>query len=97
MISAEAFNKSELSRFINSPEGRAFRVTAGIGFLVLGYLLRDRPLGVVSMSWSVFPLSAGTFDLCYTSAVLGGPLSGAKIRESQRRNRRTMARNTTDL
>jgi hypothetical protein len=32
------------------------------------------------MVWSIFPLSAGAFDLCFVSALLGGPLSGAKIR-----------------
>jgi hypothetical protein len=35
---------------------------------------------VLSMVWSVFPLSAGVLDICYISALLGGPLSGAKIR-----------------
>ncbi len=33
------------------------------------------------MAWGVLPLSAGAFDLCYISAVLGGPLSGARIRD----------------
>jgi len=76
----EGFNRSGFSRFINSPPGRIFRLVAGAGFLVLGYVYRDHPLGLASMVWSVLPLSAGAFDLCYISAVLGGPLSGAKIR-----------------
>ena len=84
MSSAEAFNRSGFSRFLNSPAGRVFRLIAGTGFLVVGYLFRDHPLGVISMLWSVLPLSAGAFDICYVSAVLGGPLSGAKIREEQR-------------
>ncbi len=84
MSSAEAFNRSWFSRFINSQAGRVFRLVAGTGFLVVGYLFRDHPLGVISMAFSVLPLSAGAFDLCYVSAVLGGPLSGAKIRETQR-------------
>ena len=29
---------------------------------------------------SIFPLSAGAFDVCYISAALGGPLSGSTIR-----------------
>jgi hypothetical protein len=82
---AEAFNQSWFSRFINSPAGRVFRLAVGAGFLVVGYLYRDNTLGVIAMVFSVLPLSAGAFDLCYVSAVLGGPLSGAKIRESQRR------------
>jgi hypothetical protein len=76
----KAFNQSGFSKFINSPVGRIFRLVAGIGFLVVGYLYRDHTLGVLSMVWSAFPLSAGAFDICYVSAVLGGPLSGAKIR-----------------
>jgi hypothetical protein len=76
----EAFNRSGFSLFINSPAGRIFRVVAGLGFLVVGYVYRGHTLGVLSMVWSVLPLSAGALDLCYISALLGGPLSGAKIR-----------------
>jgi hypothetical protein len=76
----DAFNGSAFSRFINSRMGRVFRVVAGAGFLGVGYRYRDHPLGVLSMAWSALPLSAGAFDLCYISAVLGGPLQGAKIR-----------------
>jgi hypothetical protein len=77
---AGAFNRSSFSRFLNSPAGRIFRLVAGLGFLVVGYLYRGQALGVLSMVWSVFPLSAGALDICYVSALLGGPLSGAKIR-----------------
>jgi hypothetical protein len=80
----KAFNQSGFSKFINSPAGRIFRFVVGIGFLVVGYLYRDHTLGVLSMVWSVFPLTAGVFDVCYVSAVLGGPLSGAKIRSKQK-------------
>ena len=76
----EAFNRSGFSKFINSLAGRVFRLLAGTGFLVVGYVYRDHTLGVLSMAWSVLPLSAGAFDICYFSAVLGGQLSGAKIR-----------------
>ena len=76
----EAFNRSGFSRFLNSPAGRIFRLVAGLGFLVVGYVYRGHALGVLSMVWSVFPLSAGALDICYISAILGGPLSGAKIR-----------------
>jgi hypothetical protein len=78
--SEEAFNRSGFSRFLNSPAGRIFRVVAGLGFLVVGYVYRGHALGVVSMVWSIFPLSAGVLDICYISASLGGPISGAKIR-----------------
>ena len=78
----EAFNQSGFSKFLNSPAGRIFRLVAGIGFLVVGFVYREYPLGVLSMAWGVLPLSAGALDICYISGVLGGPLSGAKIRSS---------------
>jgi len=78
--SEEAFNRSGFSRFLNSPAGRIFRLVAGIAFLVVGYMYRGHILGVLSMVWSGFPLSAGALDICYISALLCGPLSGAKIR-----------------
>ena len=76
----EAFNRSGVSRFLNSPAGRIFRVVMGIGFLVVGIVYRDHALGVASIVWSVFPLSAGAFDICWISASLGGPISGPTIR-----------------
>jgi len=78
----ESFNRSGFSNFLNSLAGRIFRLVAGTGFLVVGYLYRDHLLGVLSIAWSVLPLSAGAFDICYISAALGGPLSGAKIRRN---------------
>lgn len=76
----EAFNRSRFSGFINSPFGRGFRIVAGAGFLIAGLVFRDHPLGVLSLAWSIFPLSAGALDVCYISAVLGGPISGKQIR-----------------
>jgi hypothetical protein len=81
---SDAFNDSGFSRFINSGAGRVFRVVAGLGFLALGVRFRDRGVGKAALAWSVFPLSAGGLDLCFISAALGGPLSGATIREAQR-------------
>jgi hypothetical protein len=74
------FGQSRFSRFINSRTGRAFRLVAGVMFLGIGYEYRDHAAGVAAMVWSVLPLSAGALDLCYISALLGGPVSGAKIR-----------------
>lgn len=76
----EDFNRSPFSHFLNSPGGRIFRVVAGTGFLLAGYVFRHHTLGVLSMIWSILPLSAGSLDVCYISAVLGGPLSGRTIR-----------------
>ncbi len=76
----EAFNRTGFSKFLNRPIGRLFRVCAGTGFLILGYLVRLYALGIASLLWGVLPWTAGAFDVCYVSAALGGPLSGAKIR-----------------
>ncbi len=76
----ETFNRSGLSRFLNSPAGRILRLITGLGFLAVGYVYRHHTLGVLSMVWSVLPLSAGVLDVCYISALLGGPFSGTKIR-----------------
>lgn len=75
-----AFNRSGFSRFLNSSAGRLFRIAVGLGFLAVGYVYRSHTLGLLSMAWGVLPLSAGALDICYISALLGGPLSGAKIR-----------------
>jgi hypothetical protein len=39
---------------------------AGTAFLIVGFVFRLHPLGVVSMLWSVLPLTAGFFDVCYS-------------------------------
>jgi hypothetical protein len=80
----DAFNRGSFSRFLNSPGGRVFRFAAGVGFLAVGYLYRHHTFGIVSMVWSILPLTAGGFDVCYLSALLGGPFSGAKIRSGQK-------------
>jgi len=84
MTKYESFNQSDFSKFLNSLAGRILRLIIGIGFLVVGYIYRDHALGVISMVWGVLPLSAGTFDICYVSAALGGPLSGKKIRSKEK-------------
>jgi hypothetical protein len=81
----EGFNRSGFSLFLNSRAGRIFRVAAGMAFIVVGIIFRDNALGVVSIVWGVVPLTAGAFDVCYISVLLGGPLSGAKIRQKYKR------------
>lgn len=87
MTIADRFNQTGFSRWINSSPGRAFRLTAGTAFLLTGFVLRDSTLGVVLMAWSVVPLTAGVFNLCWISAVLGGPLRSAEICDLQRAGR----------
>lgn len=79
---AAAFNRSGFSRFLNTRLGRVFRIVAGMCFLVAGLVFWGYPLGILSLAWSILPLSAGSVDVCYISAALGGPLSGKKIRRS---------------
>jgi hypothetical protein len=79
----ETFNRSGFSRFLNSTPGRVFRLAAGLGFLAAGIVFRSRALGLAALGWSVLPLTAGGFDVCYISAALGGPFSGEKIRRSR--------------
>jgi hypothetical protein len=78
------FNHSGFSVFLNRPVGRVFRIVMGIGFILIGYLFHTHILGMVSIAWGIFPLSAGAFDICYVSAALGGPISGKRIREMQK-------------
>ncbi|MDO7868503.1 hypothetical protein [Nocardioides jiangxiensis] len=80
---AHRFNCTGFSRWVNSPAGRAFRLAAGTTFLTVGFLLRGSPVGIALMAWSLVPLSAGAFNLCWISAVLGGPLRSSTIREAQ--------------
>jgi len=76
----QRFNRSALSMFLNGGSGRVFRLLAGTAFLVVGFAFRHHTLGVLSMIWSFFPLTAGGLDVCYISAALGGPFRGATIR-----------------
>lgn len=80
MTRADRFNASSFGRWINSPAGRVFRLVAGSAFAILGFRNRRTASGKAALIWSVFPLSAGAFDLCWISAALGGPLRGAGSR-----------------
>ena len=80
---ATRFNQTAFSAWLNGDSGRTFRVVAGAMFLIVGGTFRDEWWGVASALWGLVPLTAGAFDICYLSAVLGGPLKGADIREQQ--------------
>ncbi len=80
---SEKFNKSGFSRWINGGYGMSFRFIAGLCFLFIGIIFRHIPFGIAAILWSFFPLTAGIFDVCYISAVLGGPFSGKTIRKQQ--------------
>jgi hypothetical protein len=77
---AARFNQSSFGTFINGRAGRMFRLVAGSAFLVVGLATLPSALGIGLTLWSVLPLSAGAFDVCWISLALGGPLTGQRIR-----------------
>jgi hypothetical protein len=83
MPSAAWFNATAFSRWINGPSGRAVRLVGGAAWLVLGLVFRGHWWGVAAVVWSILPLTAGVFDICWISAALGGPLQGRTIRAGQ--------------
>lgn len=80
---SKRFNRSGFGCWINSPSGRVFRLCAGVAFLAAGISFRENPLGLAALVWSFFPLTAGIFNVCWISLVLGGPFSSARIRRLQ--------------
>ena len=82
MSIAESFGRSRFARFVNSPAGRLARLVAGAGLIGWGYSQRGTATGLVLMAAGLVPLAAGTFNLCLVSALLGGPIRGARIAKS---------------
>jgi len=78
---AESFGRSGFAHFINSPAGRIIRLIVGIVLIVWGLTQFDTALGIVLFIIGLIPFMAGAFDLCLISALLGGPISGKRIRE----------------
>jgi len=83
MSIAESFGRSSFSRFVNSPAGRLSRIIVGVGLLVWGYVLGETATGITLMVVGLVPLAAGIMDWCLISALLGGPLSGVRVRALQ--------------
>lgn len=80
MSAAESFCRSGFARFVNSPAGRIARLVVGVGLIGWGYTQLTTGTGLVLIVVGLVPLVAGAFDLCLISALLGGPISGARIR-----------------
>jgi Protein of unknown function (DUF2892) len=79
---AESFGRSRLAQFINSPAGRLARLVAGVGLIAWGDIQRGTGTGLVFGAVGLVPLTAGAFNLCLISALLGGPIRGARIAKS---------------
>jgi len=72
--------RSVFGQFMASAAGRILRIVAGVVLIALGFRLGDIA-GIVIALIGAVPLLAGIFDVCVISALVGGPLSGARIRE----------------
>lgn len=79
MSIASSFGRSGFARFMNTPAGRLTRLVAGLALIGWGYTLRDSTSGIVLMVVGLIPFSAGLFDMCWISALLGGPAHGSKV------------------
>jgi hypothetical protein len=80
---AESFGRSVFARFVNSPAGRITRIVVGIGLIGWGYTQLSTGMGLALIVVGLVPLVAGALDLCLISALLGGPISGKRIRGSK--------------
>ena len=80
MSIAESFGQSSFARFINSPAGRVTRLVVGILLIIWGYTQLGTAVGIILIIIGLIPLVAGALDLCLISALLGGPISGARLR-----------------
>jgi hypothetical protein len=81
MKKADSFCRSGYARFINSPAGRIVRMVVGLVLITWGLTEFNTALGIVLFIIGLIPFIAGAFDLCLISALLGGPISGKRVRK----------------
>ncbi len=79
---ASGFASSGFAQFMASPAGRVLRVVAGAG-MIAGGISMDSNAGTALAVVGAVPLSAGLFDICWLSPILGGPLKGRDIRAAK--------------
>lgn len=79
---AGGFASSGFAQFMASPAGRVLRVVAGAG-MIAGGISMDSNAGTALAVVGAVPLSAGLFDICWISPILGGPLKGKDIRAAK--------------
>ena len=79
MSLAESFARSTFARLVNSPAGRVARIVVGLALIGWGATLLPGSGGIGLVVVGLIPLAAGSFDLCLVSALLGGPISGARV------------------
>jgi hypothetical protein len=83
MSLAESFVQSGFAQFVNTPAGRIVRIVAGLVLIGWGYSQLAGAEGIILIVVGLVPLAAGVFNLCIISALLGGPISGARIAKSK--------------
>jgi len=79
MSLAESFGRTGLARFINTTAGRVARIVVGIGLIGCGFTIGEGAGKVLLILVGLIPLSAGAFNLCLISALLGGPIRGDRV------------------
>ena len=80
MSLVDSIVQSGFARFVATPSGRLGRVLVGMALMAWGYMGRDSTTGIVFLLFGLVPLATGAFDLCVITALLGGPMHGAEIR-----------------
>lgn len=79
----DGFETTGFAQFMASPAGRILRGGAGLAMIGGGIALGDTGGTALAIAGGI-PLSAAVFDLCYISALMGGPIRGEDIRAAGR-------------
>ena len=79
---AQKFACSPFARFMNSRTGRITRAGAGTVLLIWGFVHLGQDYALVYIVAGLIPFAAGALDLCLISPLLGGPISGKKVRSA---------------
>ena len=86
MSIADSFGRSSFAKLVNTPAGRIIRIVAGLGLILWGVMQLPGVTGIVLVVAGLIPLTAGVFNLCLISALLGGTISGSRIAKNFLRN-----------
>lgn len=77
------FETTGFAQFLASPAGRLLRGAVGVAMIGGGIAWGDTEGTALAISGAI-PLSAAVLDLCYVSALMGGPIRGEDIRAAGR-------------
>ncbi len=80
-----SFAQSAFAQFMSSPAGRILRIVVGVALIGWGYTLGEQTTGIALMVVGLVALAAGMFDFCLLTGLLGGPFSGAAVRQAAKR------------